>query len=301
MQCPWELNGPAQDALDARKTASPHLVEKCPVSEATYVDDHLGLVDADSPQECVEKARKLLDIVIRTFLECGLKPNLKAGKTEIALYLKGKNARKTLAELYVAEEKRHYIEVPDGSHRVRVVRRYKHLGTIRDVNGSNVPDARKKASACLQAYLPIAHRILGNQRIKLQTRHSLATSLCFSRLGSGTDTWLDPSDEAAKVVHGARQRVLRQVAGMCRFAETGHGSDAEVIKRLGDIPTDLWLLRIRLRGLPALLTSGPRALLALRLQPGTSAAASLARDLRWAWQAAPELKARASSPALGCL
>ena len=192
-------------------------------------DDHLGLVGAGTPDERIDKASRLLDIVVSTFQQCGLRPNLKAGKTEVALHLVGKGARRARALLFSPDDKRHYLSTPDGAHRVQAVRRYRHLGTLRDVSGSSVPDARAKASACTQAYLPIAHRILGNAAIYERTRHSLASSLCFSRLRHGTDTWLDPSSEAIGIVHAARLRVLHQVAGCCRFSETGHGSDSKVL------------------------------------------------------------------------
>ena len=84
-----------------------------------------------------------------------------------------------------------------------VTNRYKHVGTVRTTNGSYVADARAKATSCLQAYYPLAHRIYGNHSINVKTRISLADSLCFSKMWFGTETWLHPSPEAVRHVNSA--------------------------------------------------------------------------------------------------
>ena len=130
--------------------------------------------------------------------------------------------------------------------------------------------------------MPLAHRVFGARAILRDTRLSLAKSLCFSRLLSGTDTWLEAPRAAVQPIHAARLRVLRQVTGTCRYTDTGHGTDEHTLSVLGELPTDLLLLQKRLAGLPSLLSSrAPRVLLALRCQKGTHAAHCLAEDLLW--------------------
>ena len=228
-----------------------------------YVDDVLFMLMHADPRQLVHNSRVILAIILDEFKCCGLECNLAAGKTEVTLSLVGKGARKAKAQLFDATVKRHFLATPDGHRRIGVVREYKHVGTVRTASGSNIPDARAKASKCLAAYYPLAHRIFGNAGIATSTRLSLAHSLCFSRLFYGTDTWLAPHADAVRILNEARLRVLRQVANKCRFQSTGPGTDASVLEALQLLPTDLHLLVLRLRSVFKVLGAGPQVLVAL--------------------------------------
>ncbi|CAK0894210.1 unnamed protein product [Prorocentrum cordatum] len=270
-QCPWRIS---PEALPASPTAAPYPGVSADLFDIAFVDDVLFMLMCASPALASMQASMLLEIVIDAFAECGLQCNLKEGKTEVSLHLVGKESRRVRSSLYDPELKRHMLRTPDASRAVSVTNRYKHVGT---------------ATSCLQAYYPLAHRVYGNYDIDLRTRLSLADSLCFSKLWFGTETWLNPSPDAVRHLHSARMRVLRQVANRCRFKRSGHGSGREVLRELHVLPTDLILLQKRLVAAATTYARGPAILRALRLQPGTTASAALADDLRWAWQAAPAL------------
>ncbi|CAK0815072.1 unnamed protein product, partial [Prorocentrum cordatum] len=280
-QCPWRIS---PEALPASPTAAPYPGVSADLFDIAFVDDVLFMLMCASPALASMQASMLLEIVIDAFAECGLQCDLKEGKTEVFLHLVGKESRRVRSSLYDPELKRHMLRTPDASRAVVVTNRYKHAGTVRTVNGSYVADARAKATSCLQAYYPLAHRVYGNYDIDLRTRLSLADSLCFSKLWFGTETWLNPSPDAVRHLHSARMRVLRQVANRCRFKRSGHGSGREVLRELHVLPTDLILLQKRLVAAATTYARGPAILRALRLQPGTNASAALADDLSWAWQ-----------------
>ncbi|CAK0877917.1 unnamed protein product, partial [Prorocentrum cordatum] len=285
-QCPWRIS---PEALPASPTAAPYPGVSADLFDIAFVDDVLFMLMCASPALASMQASMLLEIVIDAFAECGLQCNLKEGKTEVSLHLVGKESRRVRSSLYDPELKRHMLRTPDASRAVVVTNRYKHAGAVRAVNGSYVADARAKATSCLQAFYPLAHRVYGNYDIDLRTRLSLADSLCFSKLRFGTETWLNPSPDAVRHLHSARMRVLRQVANRCRFKRSGHGLDREVLRELHVLPADLILLQKRLVAAATTYARGPAILRALRLQPGTNASAALADDLSWARQAATAL------------
>ena len=95
-------------------------------SEVTYVDDDLMMCDADTPEELVTKTASMLQLVVDTFTECGLKCNLAPGKTEVSIQLVGKGARKAKAKLFDASDGRHFLTTTDGKHRALI---YFRLGT----------------------------------------------------------------------------------------------------------------------------------------------------------------------------
>ena len=284
--CPWEVDDDAVP-LPADLSFGPFSSD---VADLAYVDDVDWMLSAECPYELIKRTRHMLQIVLRSFRECGLECNLAPGKTEVALFLQGKGSRKAKAPLYVPSKKCYMLPTPDGAHSILVTAKYKYLGSIAHRSGSATHDAKAKVSSALEAYYPLANRVFGNSSIKLQTRLSLVTSLCFSKLFFGLDTWLDPSPAAAHTIHGARLRILRRVAQRSRFASTGHGTDTAVLADLKQLPTDLVLLQTRLVTAAKTLMSGPSLLRALRLQPGTGAARALATDLQWAWSAAPALR-----------
>ena len=199
----------------------------------------MGLLDADSPAELVKKTSKLISIMIAAFQRYGLRPNLKQGKTEVMMHLCGKGAKKERQKLFDPETQRHFVKSIDGVHAVGVVNSYKHLGTIRTPSGSHVKDAKARASACVKVYIQLAGQVFGNNQISISTRLSLAESLCFSVLFSGTETWVAPNEVAVAIIHSARLRILRYVAGKARYQSSGHGTDRELLRELGRIPTDL--------------------------------------------------------------
>ena len=287
---PWTLDGAASGAEKERILAEDADLLAADISEVTYVDDDLGLLDADSPAELVKKTSKLISIMIAAFQRYGLRPNLKQGKTEVMMHLCGKGAKKERQKLFDPETQRHFVKSIDGVHAVGVVNSYKHLGTIRTPSGSHVKDAKARASACLKVYTQLAGQVFGNNKISISTRLSLAESLCFSVLFSGTETWVAPNEVAVAIIHSARLRILRYVAGKARYQSSGHGTDRELLRELGRIPTDLLLLKRRLMYLPSSIVGAPRALIALRRSGDTGTGEALGDDLEWAWRAFPRLR-----------
>ena len=63
---------------------------------------------------------------------------------------------------------------------------------MRATGGSYVAGARAKATACLRAYYPLAHRLYGNRAIHVETRLLLVVSLCIYKMWPGAEAWLHP-------------------------------------------------------------------------------------------------------------
>ena len=153
---------------------------------------------------------------------------------------------------------------------------------MRTASGDPLADAAHKATRSNQAYVPLAQRIFGNKDIWLKTRCSLATSLCFSRLRYGLDTWVRVTKPAVAKIHHARMRVLRKLVGDSRF-DGSCLNDNEVLAQLDLVHSDLWMLSMRLRALHwQLYGDVPYALNGLRRQPDTPAAQQTSDDLVWA-------------------
>ena len=66
-----------------------------------------------------------------------------------------------------------------GSHSIRIVRMYKHVGGMLPVTGSMHPETCHRAGDTVIAYAPVATKVYGDKHLDVKTRASLAESLFF--------------------------------------------------------------------------------------------------------------------------
>ena len=69
-----------------------------------------------------------------------------------------------------------------GNVDLRVVESYKDLGAFAAPSGNLVPEARHRARAAMNSYVPLAASVFGTSSIPTAKKMLLAMSLVFSRL-----------------------------------------------------------------------------------------------------------------------
>ena len=134
--------------------------------DATYVDDEALVLLAKSPDLLDSAINVLLGSLVSVFSSFSLAINWDPGKTEMMLKYRGKGAARAL-------EKRRR---PDGTiavalpleataQFVKVVDKYKHVGSITAVNNNDFYEVQHRCTETLKVYAPISQRILGHPKL----------------------------------------------------------------------------------------------------------------------------------------
>ena len=85
----------------------------------------------------------------------GLELDMKAGKTECILNLRGRGTVEAQRQLGRGGKQ---IIFPTKYTILRIVQSHRHLGIILSKSGCNTPEIAKRCKAMLGEYIPIAHR-----------------------------------------------------------------------------------------------------------------------------------------------
>lgn len=172
-----------------------------------------------------------------------MKINLKCGKTEGMLQLRGQGA----CEIWRGFQTEHgpHIPVPRAATSLHLVSVYKHLGCEAEVNGSNMKYVKGRASKGMAAYGPISTRIFGNRNLSDPLKQSFQASLVSSRQFLNAHVrCLRPREQT--VLNNVYMRVVRRIADAVGF-DGEQVSDKKVRRASGTISADCLLLQNRLK------------------------------------------------------
>lgn len=167
------------------------------VFDVTFVGDEVFVVMAARPRTLTHKFRRAIALLCESFQHYGMTINWKPAKTEAIIKYRGKTAKaETLTLCSAATAKRFPAgkrrrvsrKAPSTRVNVNVVSQYKHLGCIVDGSGSLLPEARNRERTPLNAFVPLAKRILWQKSLGRPRRIRLAWSLVTSRLFFGVHT-----------------------------------------------------------------------------------------------------------------
>ena len=240
------------------------------IVEVTYVDDETIMMASSSSH----RLRMAIDLTLKTlcevFDELGFNINFNEGKTEAFLQFRGKTAVAFKKGLH-ANGNRIPLPDPAGARSLRVVREYKHLGSMLCDDGGSNEDVHRRTRSAMTAYSPIAVRVFGNSELPRETRLALARSLIFSRLFLHVQVWSVVTAWALQQLNCMYMRVLRRIAGMMRFGKVGTLSDLHVRTILNMPSIECYISKLRLTYLTSLLsapTASLRALLAVHVPKG---------------------------------
>ena len=129
------------------------------VSDVTYIDDICLMVAAEKPEQLIERTAEMVRVCRRALAKYGLKMNFSQGKTECILHPYGEGSQALMASLQRVDEQR---VIPVDAVLVRVVRSYRHLGTIHAATGNLTEETRAKVRVMISAHRELAGRVFGS-------------------------------------------------------------------------------------------------------------------------------------------
>ena len=149
--------------------------------ELAFVDDLAVLLRTDTIEQLWPAAALALSTVFQVAAKRGLMLNMDKGKTELLCALVGpgsKQAKKRLA----ASDFEIPIEIDSGTHRLRVVRTYKHLGGWVHDDAQPRHALRARATSAKQAWGPLLRPFFSKKVVSATTKVQVLNSLVLSRL-----------------------------------------------------------------------------------------------------------------------
>ena len=207
----WEpMGGPFFGSPGSSATVS------CP--EVSYVDDFALFISHDSPGKLCDRVVDIAHRLTKIMASFGLELNMKAGKTECILSLRGRGTADTQRQLA-----RHgkQIVLPTKYAKLRIFQNHCHLGTILTKTGCITPEIAKRCKAMLEAYLPIAHRVFASREISRSTKMQSAHVLLDGILFYGAATWPELSEGCLARLDAVRCKVL------CKICQHFRGLDGD--------------------------------------------------------------------------
>ena len=145
----------------------------CSVDEVVWVDDAVFFIFANSCQELSDKLGVVLAVVYDTYAEYGLRTNLGVGKTEVMVFPNGNDSLQVRRQ-YGVEASVDFVSSYDGPLQVKVVGKYKHLGSLQEAGDHNSKEIRRKIALGRSAVGGIAVVFKRSSGVSLQARGQIA-------------------------------------------------------------------------------------------------------------------------------
>lgn len=210
-----------------------------------WMDDLCVTLSSDTAEGALHKAGVTSSLLMDTLEEHAMLPNLKKGKTELLISLRGPGVRAAKARFFGPCSTGMMPVV--GEHAVRhitVVGEYQHLGGLLHHAGDHRKEMKRRVAQAHQAFSAHRRQIFQNRDLPLKKRTQLFESLVLTKLLYGCESWHLADQRSKSFLHSA---VLRLYKRLLRVPHDGALTDEEVCVALSlPTPTEL-LRRARLR------------------------------------------------------
>eukprot|EP00438_Fugacium_kawagutii_P029954 Skav226336 [mRNA] locus=scaffold3640:16495:21969:- [translate_table: standard] len=252
---------------------------------STWADDIALVVQHASADSIIPALRCLTQITIDVLSARGLLLNYGPGKTELLVNIRGKNSVAHRRQLLHEDNGQLQVETEtQGLQQIRVVQRYRHLGSLLHASGKMGYELRIRLGMARQAFQKHRKAIYQQPKLALTKRFQIFRScvLSVAFFGAGTWTPIHPK-EWVSFSHGIIQLLKRLVAADVHHETLLRWSDSRICSFVG-CPLPLDLLRIsRLTYYRSLLQHGPDILWAL-VQLEDDWHRCVRDDIAWLWK-----------------
>ena len=248
----------------------------------TWMDDLCLCVSAMDAFSLERKVCLSTSLLLASCRQFAMTPNLKAGKTEILLSLRGRHSHQIKKKYFGPNASRRMsILDEDTTHQVQAVSSYQHLGGLVHHKQDTVSEIRKRiAVAHSTTFSQHRRTLLQNPCLSLHRRVELFRSLVLSRLLYGAESWTISTKQFKHYLHSAIFRLYRRLLPDLRDQ---HVTDDDILCRTG-LPSPSELLRAcRLRYLCTLFACHDVVPWGL-LNADTAWLALLRDDITWMWR-----------------
>ena len=206
----------------------------------TWMDDLCLCVSAVDALSLERKVCLSTSLLLASCRQFAMTPNLKAGKTEILLSLRGRHSHQVKKKYFGPNASRCMsILDEDTTRQVQVVSSYQHLGGLVHHKQDNAAEIRKRIAIAHTTFSQHRRTLLQNPCLSLHRRVELFRSLVLSRLLYGAESWTISTKQFKHFLHSAIIRLYRRLLPDLRDQ---HVTDDEILCRAG-LPSPSELFR----------------------------------------------------------
>eukprot|EP00929_Paragymnodinium_shiwhaense_P091267 TRINITY_DN51294_c0_g1_i1.p1 TRINITY_DN51294_c0_g1~~TRINITY_DN51294_c0_g1_i1.p1 ORF type:complete len:608 (-),score=62.21 TRINITY_DN51294_c0_g1_i1:364-1998(-) len=251
------------------------------LTDISYIDDMNIIVTDCNPLNMIEKTHSMCRFARDTLAAAGFDINDKKNKTEVTLVLRGVGKSAARDEMV-----RRGWSFDIGTHRIKVVDEYKHIGIPHSFDN----DA---ARTCAMAVNKLRQKTKENQKHILQSRvytsehKRKAVNICVASACYASAVWTPWSNNMIAKFDSAYMKMIRLAENKTYNPHVGKGLNDAQVRLLGRHVRVHDLLRLRrLQYLPRLLRDAPEILRSLVQSLATvkgSWTKAAVQDLHWAW------------------
>ena len=218
-------------------------------------------------------------MVLHRLSSAGLRPNMKRGKTELLLDVRGQHSL-NIKRAIEMHENQIILQTPLVEEPLQITQRYKHLGTVIALNGNIAPDLRQKFAAAHDTISKYKAQLFCNRGLPVHKKVQLLDSLVLSVITFNSATWQPCNKRQRAHVVAGFHKIYKRVATM-HFGKIAVDWSAAKLKAMLQVPDGQDILRVsRLRYLGQLIRTGQNHTWAL-IQQEQSWYAQIQDDLLW--------------------
>ena len=182
--------------------------------DVVWADDLAMAFRCEKAEELPTAMRILAKTVFDESLDHGLTPNLKPGKTEMMLNVRGPGSKKVKAEIFNKNDP--MLEVTgsrEGFQQIRLITTYKHLGSRVHMALRPMAEIKARFGQAASVYRKYRRQVFQNKLLSLSKRKQIFRSLVMSVLEFNLGTWgplhKGEANYAEKRLHGFYRGLAR--------------------------------------------------------------------------------------------
>ena len=233
------------------------------LTDTDYVDDQLYYDMPNDNTHLIDHMSRMAKIIHIKLLAHGLKPNYKAGKSEMQLFIRGPGSQEVKFQIYNVCKQILRVEItPNTFIDVRVVPIYKYLGNKTSNVSTYRVAAKFRASQAFTTLHSLSSKVFRSPHLKPHTKHMLATSLIMSRNYYNTCVWPRCETNVYNILQGPIVNTCKALSNI-NYQNILPVSDQALLYKHQFPPVEIQLRKLRLTYLPRFLAVAPTPLLSL--------------------------------------
>ena len=149
--------------------------------EICWADDLALAMTASSAAGILDRVQAVGGFLLRWVRKFGMQPNLKRGKSETLLHLRGPGSRKIKLALYTMDDPALDIILEDEQAvQLRITHQYRHLGGQLHYIGHMLQEIKARCGMATAAFADYRRKVFSNKHLTLQHRGQLLQCMIFS-------------------------------------------------------------------------------------------------------------------------
>ena len=247
----------------------------------TWMDDTAVCLSAPCAQTLIAKATQTAGKLLELCVEHGMSPNLKRGKSEILLSLRGRNSRRYKIEMFGPTSSRTLpILTEHKMYDIPITNKYLHLGGLLHHSQDQRTELKRRLTLAHAAFNQHRKVLYHNGQIPQRKRCEIFQVLVMTKLLYGAESWLITDDRTVRAFHAAVIKLYRR---LLKLTPEQHWSVDQVLATAGMPSPDTLLRRQRLRYLCTLNRCGTQSDWGF-FSADIEWCAYLEADLMWMWK-----------------